>query len=391
MKITSVKPLNNGLGESIAQSLWTDIAGFAAYSFNKSHSVEYTLISYQAMWLKVFHPLEFFAAALTVLKEDKRPGLIKDAGKWGVTISPPDVNSSTNEFEILSDDELIAPFSIMSGLSSRGAEEILIARKSGPFKSAKDFEDRVPRRVVNKTVREKLDRVGAFARIESQIAANHPDRRVDQLELISSIMTGGAIVERDVHRDKDTKLALIETMEKWRDNPSEEVGDAVFVGPRMGKAAKFMVVFDGPGYHDEKAGKFAMQGIEAIEGALSEAGLEIADAYWTGLCKTPKKKGEKLYSPEIIHEYSKLLDEEVQMLNPQVILCLGTNAMRHFVKGVKGSITEHSGKVIYQKATDGLKNDINIVVGITPGMIYFDQTKQVLLNEAMQTIAEMIG
>lgn len=380
-----------GMSEGAANTLWDKIVKFAGYAFNKSHSVEYTLISYQAMWLKVHHPLEFFAAALTILKEEKRPGLIKDAAKWGIDVLPPDVNYSTDEFEILSDTKLVAPFSIMKGLSERGAKEILLSRKDGPFKDAADFEARVPRRVVNKTVREKLDRVGAFARIEGQQPSNHPDRRTDQLELIPSIMSGGAVVTREVHRDKDTKKELIELMEHWRDNPSEEVGEAVFVGPRMGKRAKFMVVFDGPGYHDEQAGKFAMQGIDAIEEALDAAGLEIADGYWTGLCKTPKKKGEKLYSPEIIHEYKKLLDKEVELLNPQIVLCLGTNAARHFYPGMKGAITEHAGKIVYHKATDGLKNDRNIVIGITPGMVYFDSTKQVMLDEAFGAVSEMLA
>ena len=391
VKVISTRPLNNGMKEDSAGNLWKDIEGFAQYSFNKSHSVEYTLISYQAMWLKVFHPVEFFAAALTVMKEERRPALIKDADKWGIKVSPPDVNYSTDEFEILSDERLVAPFSIMKGLSERGAKEILLARKDGPFKDAADFEGRVPRRVVNKTVREKLDLVGAFSRIEAQRPADHEDRRTDQLELIPSIMSGGATVTRKVHCDKVTKTELVNLMQTWRDDMPESAGEAVFVGPKMGKQPKFMVVFDGPGYHDEQAGKFATGGIDAVEQALEECGLEISDAYWTGLCKTPKKKGEKLYSPEVIHDFKALLEEEVRILNPQVVLCLGSNAARHFYTGMKGAITEHTGKVVYQKATDGLKNDRNIVIGITPGMIYFDPTKQILLDEAFATVADMIG
>lgn len=383
--------VGNGMPSANAEILWDKIVKFAGYAFNKSHSVEYTLISYQAMWLKVFYPLEFFAAAMTVLKEEKRPALIKDSHKWGIQVSPPDVNYSTNEFEILTDDRLVAPFSIMKGLSERGAKEILLSREDGKFKDAKDFEDRVPRRVVNKTVRSKLDLVGAFSRIEvGQLPSDHESRRTDQLELIPSIMSGGAIVTRELCRDKAIKEMLTDELEHWRDNPSDLVGEAVFVGPRMGKRPKFMVVFDGPGYHDEQAGKFATAGMDAVEQALDFAGLEIGDAYWTGLCKTPKKKGEKLYSPEMIHEYKELLDKEVQILNPQVVLCLGTNSARHFFPGMKGSITEHAGKILYQKATDGLDNDRNIIIGITPGMIYFDGTKQIMLDEAFGVISEML-
>ena len=378
-----------GMQRVVAESLWDQIVKFAGYAFNKSHSTAYTLISYQAMWLKVHHPVEFYAAALTVLSDDKRPGLIKDAQRSRITVVPPDVNYSTDEFEILTDNVLAAPFSIMQGLSTRGAVEILLARKSGPFKDAADFEARVERRVVNKSVRDKLNRVGAFARIEAQPPANDESRRIDQLELVPSIMVGGATVNREVQRDKETKIQLLKDLEEFAAN-QEVCKDAVFVTPKMGRNARFMAIFDGPGYHDERAGKFAMQGIDAVEEALDECGLEISDGYWTGLCKTPKKKGEQLYSPDVLHAYKPLLEDEIALLNPQVIICLGTNAARFFDPGMRGGIADHTGKIIYRKATDDLKNDRNIIIGITPGMIYFDPTKQVLLNEAFQALAEMI-
>lgn len=197
-------------------------------------------------------------------------------------------------------------------------------------------------------------------------------------------------MDREIHRDRESKKAVAETLTHFRDtNPVCE--SAVFVNPRMGKHAKFMVVFDGPGYHDEQAGQFARQGIDVIEEALEEAGLEISDAYWTALCKIPKKKGEKLYSPDVVHAFKPLLDHEVQILNPQVILCLGTNAARHFEPSLKGPVADHAGKVIYKKASEGLKDDRNVVLGITPGMVFFDGSKQALLNEAFQQVAEMFA
>lgn len=383
--------VSNGMEQATAQALWDKIVKFAGYAFNKSHAVAYTLISYQSMWLKVKYPVEFYAAALTILGDQKTPGLIKDAAEKGIVVSPPDVNYSTGEYEILTDTRLVAPFSVMKGLSARGASEIMAAREAGEFKSAKDFEDRVPRRVVNKTVRAKLDRVGAFARIEPQRPADHPDRRKDQLELVPTIMVGGAIVERDVNRDKDTKAEVARILDEFRANPPEEVGDAVFVLPRLGKRAKFMAVFDGPGYHDEQAGQFARaDSFEAVKEALDEVGLDIQDGYWTGLCKTPKKKGEKMYSTDVIHAFKPLFEKELELLNPQVVICLGSNAARYFDPGMKGGITDHAGRVFYQKADDGVSNDRNVVIGITPGMIFFDPDKQTILNDAFRQVAEML-
>gem|GEM_PF-2759534 len=42
----------------------------ARYSFNKSHSVCYSMIAYQTGYLKAHHPVEFYAALLRSKEED---------------------------------------------------------------------------------------------------------------------------------------------------------------------------------------------------------------------------------------------------------------------------------------------------------------------------------
>ena len=70
----------SGMTELSAGMLWDKIEGFAGYAFNKSHSVEYSIVSYWTMWVKVRYPAEFFAAAMTVVdKEEKLTGLVIDA------------------------------------------------------------------------------------------------------------------------------------------------------------------------------------------------------------------------------------------------------------------------------------------------------------------------
>lgn len=100
MKITSVVEESNGLTHERAEEIWNMFEKSGAYAFNKSHSVAYSLISYQSMWLKTHYPAEFFAAALTILGEDKHRGLVKDALTYGIRVLPPDVNVSSNRIEI---------------------------------------------------------------------------------------------------------------------------------------------------------------------------------------------------------------------------------------------------------------------------------------------------
>ena len=49
--------VRNGHSEDFAERYFTTIEPFADYSFNKSHSVGYGLVTYQTAWLKANHPL----------------------------------------------------------------------------------------------------------------------------------------------------------------------------------------------------------------------------------------------------------------------------------------------------------------------------------------------
>src|SRR5664279_5051020 len=47
------------LGGAAAEKMWHDFEAHAGYSFNKSHAVAYSTISYWTAWLKYYYPLEF--------------------------------------------------------------------------------------------------------------------------------------------------------------------------------------------------------------------------------------------------------------------------------------------------------------------------------------------
>ena len=62
----------NGVQDHTAATLFDQMAEFAAYSFNKSHAVSYTLLSYWSMYMKVNYPAEFLTGVLTWVKSDDR-------------------------------------------------------------------------------------------------------------------------------------------------------------------------------------------------------------------------------------------------------------------------------------------------------------------------------
>jgi DNA polymerase-3 subunit alpha len=70
----------------------------ASYSFNKSHSVCYSLIAYQTGYLKAHYPIEFYAALIRSVEEDtdEMSNYIYEAQLQGIYVLPPDVNQSFN-------------------------------------------------------------------------------------------------------------------------------------------------------------------------------------------------------------------------------------------------------------------------------------------------------
>ena len=90
--------------ERKAEKLWKDFEAHAGYSFNKSHAVAYSLVSYMTAWLKYYYPLEFMAS---VLKNEKDKDFITDylieTKRLGIRVLLPHVNESQLKIAIQND------------------------------------------------------------------------------------------------------------------------------------------------------------------------------------------------------------------------------------------------------------------------------------------------
>jgi DNA polymerase-3 subunit alpha len=86
---------------SIAEKLWHDFEAHAGYSFNKSHAVAYSMLSYWTAWLKCYYPLEFMYATLkNEGDKDARTEYLIEAKRLGVPVKLPHVNTSGLDFTI---------------------------------------------------------------------------------------------------------------------------------------------------------------------------------------------------------------------------------------------------------------------------------------------------
>jgi DNA polymerase III subunit alpha len=382
-KIKSVTPTDDGIAESAAEALWSDIEGFAQYSFNKSHTYAYGLISYQAMYLKTYHPLAFYAASMTVMPSEKLLGLMMDAKSNGVTITYPDINRSTDRFEIsYGSKEIVIPFQRVKGVSNKTAEEILRARASGPFLSKQDFVSRVNRRICNVRVQDALEKIGAFASVDPmQPSANDPCRIKDQVELIPGLVSDFVPVNRDMHRDKATRDEIMAIVDEYRAALGPvSGGDGMPCKPHFGRSASVMIITDAPSSSEEAGGVIGIASYsDAVQRALQANGMTTAHVYWTSLIKRPKRGTQ--VSPEEITLYKPYLDREIAALQPTVIVTLGTQSSRTFIPTLKGKVSDMAGKVVYFSDIDA-----NVVVGFSPGEIWHDASKMSLLEDVFAVV-----
>ena len=156
--------VSNNYSEQFAIELFDQIAYFAGYGFNKSHSVPYALLAYQTAYLKANYPAEYIAACLTAVKRDKDRTAIflSEARDMGVKVSTPDINLSSSDFTV-NDNEILFGLSAVRNVGDITADKIVLERESnGDFESIQDFLSRIDSRSLNKRGVEALIQGGGL-------------------------------------------------------------------------------------------------------------------------------------------------------------------------------------------------------------------------------------
>jgi DNA polymerase-3 subunit alpha len=121
-----------------ALDLWHDFEAHAGYSFNKSHAVAYSTLSYWTAWLKYHYPLEFMFALLKNEKDkDGRTEYLIEAKRMGISIKLPHINDSDKDFKI-EGKGIRFGLSAIKFISDTIAERYISAR---PFSSYKELEE----------------------------------------------------------------------------------------------------------------------------------------------------------------------------------------------------------------------------------------------------------
>jgi len=156
--------VERGHDERTMEEIASQIETFGRYGFNKSHSVAYSILSFQTAWLKAHHPGEFLAALLSseIGNADKIVQYIAEARELGIEVLPPDVNESGYKFTVVGDRRLRCGLGAIKNVGRSAIESILAGRlEGGVYRSLLDLCDRIDLRLCNKRVLEALIDGGA--------------------------------------------------------------------------------------------------------------------------------------------------------------------------------------------------------------------------------------
>jgi len=126
------------LAKEVAENLWHDFEAHAGYSFNKSHAVAYSTLSYWTAWLKYYYPLEFMYSLLkNESDKDARTEYLIEAKRMGIPVKLPHINDSDVDFKI-EGKGIRFGLSAIKFISDNIANKYIAAR---PFASYKELEE----------------------------------------------------------------------------------------------------------------------------------------------------------------------------------------------------------------------------------------------------------
>jgi len=154
--------------QKMATTIFEQVAKFASYGFPKAHATAYALLAYHTAYLRAHHPLEFFAAAMTMDRGNQdRLGLYRqDLAKAEITLLPPDINRSFAGFAVEHGAEGGAvryALAAIRGVGVQAVEQLVALReRDGPFADLFDLVARIGSRVLNRRLLEALVKAGAL-------------------------------------------------------------------------------------------------------------------------------------------------------------------------------------------------------------------------------------
>jgi DNA polymerase III subunit alpha len=163
-----------------AEDLWHTFEAHAGYSFNRSHAVAYSMLSYYTAWLKTYYPLEFmFSILKNENDKDARTEYLIEAKRLGLSIKLPHVNESDVYFS-LQGESIRFGLAEVKFISDSIANKIIERR---PFKDYSEFIEKASAKGsgINSRAIAALNTIGGAAFEDNLRSGNEKDNYYEYL------------------------------------------------------------------------------------------------------------------------------------------------------------------------------------------------------------------
>jgi uracil-DNA glycosylase family protein len=173
---------------------------------------------------------------------------------------------------------------------------------------------------------------------------------VSQLPLTGKEGNGAAALVPN----QPTLRSLREAAAGCRACPLWKTGTQTVFGDGL-KRARLMLIGEQPGDREDSEGRpFVGPAGKVLDQALERAGIERGDAYVTNVVKhfkwTPRGKRRIHQAPraEEIRACAPWLEAELEVVEPEILVCLGATAVRAVI-GSKARVMKDHGKLLESK------------------------------------------
>ena len=163
-----------------AEKLWHDFEAHAGYSFNRSHAIAYSMLSYYTAWLKHYYPLEFmFAILKNENDKDARTDYLLEAKRLGIKVLLPHINESALDFSIQGN-SLRFGLSDIKFISHKVGSKIIATR---PYNSMKHFQGVAGLKGsgINSRAIDSLNAIGAASFKDNPLTGNENENLYEYL------------------------------------------------------------------------------------------------------------------------------------------------------------------------------------------------------------------
>jgi DNA polymerase-3 subunit alpha len=175
-----IRGASQHISEKKAEALWHDFEAHAGYSFNRSHAIAYSMLSYYTAWLKCYYPLEFmFSILKNENDKDARTEYLIEAKRLGLRVKLPHINESDIYFS-LQKDSIVFGLAEIKFISDGIANKIIDQR---PYKDYADFVSKASKKGsgINSRAITALNMIGGAAFEDNPRNGNEKDSYYEYL------------------------------------------------------------------------------------------------------------------------------------------------------------------------------------------------------------------